>query len=333
MNVKIGLLATNDLVGRFVCIAVLGRALLLLASLSTALCAQEVKVLGDRSELQRVLDAYKQLTVTLESYDAAVECSFQFGGSPLILGKYSISKKGSIYDVAVDIDKENMHFNIIYYLDAKLGLFESVDSRNGVIKTSRKDKAKWVVSEWAPMAVPLTSPIDIDCCCIRDGYHFRSLIDPEYLKGITREIGVEKAANGNIVLTRKYPSGKTHELIASPEFGYLLVSYRDVVQTKPEQGTLSVDFSWLKLPDGKMVPKSKKFTHQFPTRTDSKTWEVTSFSVPSTKTEMKKYSLSPPVGWKIIDLETKAEKVIGGEEGKRVRALLDSVNRVQIELP
>ena len=315
----------------FVCIAILGRALLL-GSLSTELCAQEAKVIGDRSELQKVLDAYQQLTATLESYDATVECSYQFAGGPEILGKYSISKKGSIYGVEADEDKESMHFNTLYYLDAKLGMYESVDSRMGVIKTSRRDKANTVV-EWTPMAAPLTSPIDIDCCCMRDGYHFRSLIDPDHMKGITREIGVEKAANGNIVMTRKYPSGKTLELIASPEFGYLLISYRDVVQTKPEFGTQRVDFSWSKLPDGKFAPKSKKFIHEFPTRTDSRSWEVTSFAVPSAKTEPKRYSLSPPVGWKIIDLQTKAEKVIGGEEGKRVRALLDSVNRVQIDLP
>jgi len=36
--------------------------------------AQEGEVIGDRAELQKVLDAYDHLRATLESYDATVEC-------------------------------------------------------------------------------------------------------------------------------------------------------------------------------------------------------------------------------------------------------------------
>ncbi len=154
------------------------------------------------------------------------------------------------------------------------------------------------------------------------------------MKGIPRQVHVEKRADGNVVLTRKYQGGTVLEMIASAEFGYLLTSYRYAVHTKPGQAVDQADFTWSKLPNGKLVPKSKKYANKFPNNTtDSRSWEVTSLTMPSTKTEIKKLSMNPPVGWRIVDLDSKTEQVIGGEEGKRVRALLDSANRVRVGFP
>ena len=303
---------------------------------SCGLRAQEGEVIGDRAELQKVLDAYDQLKTTLESYDATVECKHDRTDGAVVLGKYEISKRGSLYSLSKTIDcaKEMTHFEVEDYLDMGVGYLENVDRRVGIIKTLRRQKSDADYYAWTPLTLPLTSPIDLDCFCIMPGRSIRPLMDPANMKGIPRQVHVEKRADGNVVLTRKYQSGTVLEMIASAEFGYLLTSYRYAVHTKPGQAVDQADFTWSKLPNGKLVPKSKKYTNQLPNNTtDSRSWEVTSLTIPSTKTEIKKLSLDPPIGWKIVDLEAKTEQVIGGEEGKRVRALLDSANRVRVGFP
>ena len=308
---------------------------------SCGLEAQEGEVIGDRAELQKVLDAYDQLRATLESYDATVECksvNVANGQTLEVQGEYEISKRGSLYNLSkvidiIDFDKNGRHFESQDYLDTSIGYSENVESRVGIIMTSQKEKVDADVYTWTPLVLPLTSPIDLDCFCIRHGRPFRPMMDPENMRGIPRQIHVETAANGNVILTRKYPSGTVLEMIASAENGYLLTSYRFVVHTKPEQGVEQADFTWSKRSDGSFMPKSKSYRQKLKENSESRTWLVTSLTTPSAKTEIKKFSLNPPVGWKIVDVQTKAEKVIGGEEGKRVRALLDSTNRVQIVLP
>ena len=254
---------------------------------SCGLQAQEGEVIGDRAQLQKVLDAYDQLKATLESYDATVECNMVNLEGLEVHGKYEIVKHGSLYSLSkvIDVTKEKAHFEKEDYLDMSLGYLENVDSRLGIIKTSRREKSDADVYSWTPLTLPLPSPIDLDCFCIRHGRSFRTMIDPANMKGKPRQVHVETASNGNVILTRKYPSGSVIEMIASAENGYLLTSYRDAVQSKPEYGLQHVDFTWSKLPNGKFTPKSKNFTHKFTDKSESRSWVVNSLTTPAAKKE------------------------------------------------
>ena len=307
----------------------------------TSLLAQDdgvtVEVKGDRKEAQKVFDAYEKLRTTMESYDATVEAVEEVGPIRDLKGKCEIAKSGNLYLVStisnnsptnggpvVDIARD-------HYLDSSRGYHEETDGRKGIIRISksRGDQSNPFDSRWSPLVAPFHAPIDRECFWLGSSYPFLHLFHPEKMKGTTRELVILTSSNGDVVLTRKFPPGREIVATASAEFGYLMVSLRD--SDKEDEGrTEQMTYSWSKLPDGRIVPKSKTYSLDSPKIHMGQSWKVTRLTIPSTKTEFIKPSLNPPVGWKIIDTESKAEKIIGGEEGKRVRGLLDSVDRVGI---
>jgi hypothetical protein len=301
----------------------------------TTLVAQEVDVIGDRNELRKVFDAYDRLRVSLESYDASVE-GVEEMDKRVVKGKYDISKRGSLYTVStvsqnvptegtppIDIAHE-------HYLDSNRGYHEEVDTRKGIIRIfgAQGDQANPLDSRWSPLVTPFHAPFERECFWFSVPNPFFMMFDPEKIKGATRQLTIEKNSNGDILLIRKFPSGSKTEAIASAEFGHLLVS---IYSTVGNNGRMEqVKYSWTKLPNGSFAPKSKTYLVDSTILHHAQSWEVTRLTTPGPKKDIVKSSLNPPVGWKIIDTDTKAEKVIGGEEGKRVRGLLDSVDRVGI---
>ncbi len=302
-------------------------------TLAPQLLAQDGEVIGSRNDLQLVLDAYDKLRMSFDSYDASVICNSDHENGALHTGQVEISKRGPLYYVVfrsqAAVDGRDGVTD--YFLDASRFYIEKVDSRQGIIRVSHPTKPVLGLYKWIPMTSGFPSPIDIDSFCFGYGDPFDSLIDPDKMKGKLRQIIVEKNFSGNIVLTRKYPSGYIIEAIASVESGYLLTSLRDVVQPNDNRSMQSAEYSWQKLENGEFAPKSKKYSHQFPKNPQRYEWEVTKLTFPSARTDFKMPSQNPQVGWKIIDTATKSEKVIGGEEGKRIRSLLDSVKRVDAE--
>ena len=305
----------------------------------TSLVAQEVEVIGDRKELQKVFDAYDRLRVSLESYDASVEGVIEMD-KRVVKGKYDISKRGSLYSVStvsqnipsegtppIDIAHE-------HYLDSSRGYHEEVDARKGVIRIfgDLGDESNPVDSRWSPLKSPFHAPLDRECSWFGMPNPFRPTFDPETMKGTTRQLTIEKKTNGDIVLVRKLPSERKIEAIASAEFGHLLVSIHSNIGT--DERMEQVKYAWSKLPNGNCVPKSRAYLLDSTKVHLAQSWEVTRLTTPGPKKDIVQPSLNPPVGWKIIDASPKAnsEFVIGEEEGKHVRGLLDSVKRVRAEV-